>query len=226
MADSLCLNNNLTSKRTCGRLRESGLRFPRNVSDEAATWESTLSLLTRARAGDARALDDLLARYIPALQRWARGRLPPGARDLADTSDLVQETLIQVFKKIDGFEYRGAGALQAYLRQAVMNRIRNELRRAGRHPQPVALDEREPDEGLSPLEAAIGAETVERYEAALQRLREEERELVVARVELGLTYAEMADALQKPSADAARMAVGRALVRLAEEMRGPERPTR
>ena len=196
------------------------------MSNEAATWESTLSLLTRARAGDARALDELLARYIPALQRWARGRLPLGARDLADTSDLVQETLIKVFKKIDGFEYRGAGAFQAYLRQAVMNRIRNELRRAGRRPQPVALDEREPDEGLSPLEAAIGAETVERYEAALQRLREEDRELVVARVELGLTYAEMADALQKPSADAARMAVGRALVRLAEEMRGPERPTR
>ena len=190
------------------------------------SWESTLTLLTRAREGDVRALDDLLARYMPALQRWARGRLPASARDLADTSDLVQETLIQVFKKIEGFEYRGVGAFQAYLRQAVLNRIRNELRRAGRHPQPAALDDDEPDNGLSPLEAAIGAETVERYEAALQRLREDERELIVARLELGLTYAEMADALQKVSADAARMAVGRALVRLAEEMRGRQPPTR
>ena len=107
-----------------------------------------------------------------------------------------------------------------------MNRIRNELRRAGRHPQHAALDDDEPDNRLSPLEAAIGAETVERYEAALQRLREDERELIVARLELGLTYAEMADALQKVSADAARMAVGRALVRLAEEMRGRQPPTR
>lgn len=194
-----------------------------NVTD---AWESTLTLLTRARGGDARALDDLLARYMPVLQRWARGRLPASARDLADTSDLVQETLIQVFKRIEGFEYRGVGAFQAYLRQAVMNRIRNELRRAGRHPRPAALDDDEPDDRLSPLEAAIGAETVERYEAALQRLREDERELIVARLELGLTYAEMADALEKVSADAARMAVGRALVRLAEEMRGRQPPTR
>jgi RNA polymerase sigma-70 factor (ECF subfamily) len=196
------------------------------VSNVTDAWESTLTLLTRARGGDARALDDLLARYMPVLQRWARGRLPASARDLADTSDLVQETLIQVFKRIEGFEYRGVGAFQAYLRQAVMNRIRNELRRAGRHPRPAALDDDEPDDRLSPLEAAIGAETVERYEAALQRLREDERELIVARLELGLTYAEMADALEKVSADAARMAVGRALVRLAEEMRGRQPPTR
>jgi RNA polymerase sigma-70 factor (ECF subfamily) len=183
-------------------------------------WESTLTLLTRARGGDAQALDDLMARYMPALQRWTRGRLPVSARDLADTSDLVQETLIQVFTRIEGFEYRGVGAFQAYLRQAVMNRIRNELRRARRHPQPVVLDEDRPDGGASPLEAAIGAEGVERYEVALEQLREDDRDLIVARLELGLTYAEMADALQKPSADAARMAVGRALVRLAEEMRG------
>jgi RNA polymerase sigma-70 factor (ECF subfamily) len=76
------------------------------------------------------------------------------------------------------------------------------------------------------LEAAIGAEAVEHYEAALQRLRGEERELIVARIELGLTYSELAGALGKPSADAARMAVGRALVRLAEEMRGTGSSTR
>src|SRR5665647_2670737 len=100
------------------------------------SWDSTLTLLTRARAGDALALNDLFARYLPTLQRWATGRLPRWARDMAETQDLVQETLIQTFKKIDGFEHRGEGALQAYLRQAVMNRIRDELRRAGRRPAP------------------------------------------------------------------------------------------
>jgi RNA polymerase sigma-70 factor (ECF subfamily) len=182
------------------------------------TNQSTLSLLTRVRDGDEQALNDLIARYLPVLRRWASGRLPFWARDLADTPDLVQETLFHTFKNIDGFEHRGEGALQAYLRQAVMNRIRDELRKAARRPDRVELDEREPDTGLSPLEAAIGTEAVERYEAALQRLREEERELIVARVELGMTYAEMAKALGKPSTDAARMAVGRALVRLAEEL--------
>ena len=35
---------------------------------------------------------------------------------------------------MDAFEVRGAGVLQAYLRQAVMNRLRDELRRKGRAP--------------------------------------------------------------------------------------------
>jgi RNA polymerase sigma-70 factor (ECF subfamily) len=185
------------------------------------SWESTLSLLTRARAGDDQALNDLFARYIPVLQRWASGRLPRRARDLVDTPDLVQETLVQTFKKMEGFEYRGEGALTAYLRQAVMNRIRDELRKAQRRPERADLDTGAPDDALSPLEHAIGAETLERYDAALQRLREDERELVVARVELGMTYSEIAAALEKPSPDAARMAVGRALVRLAEELDEP-----
>ena len=174
-----------------------------------ASWESTLSLLTRARAGDDEAMNDLFARYLPPLRRWASGRLPRWARDLADTPDLVQETLIQVFKRIEGFDHRGEGAFQAYLRQAVMNRIRNELRSADHRPERVELEEQAADDQRSPLEQAIGTEAVERYEAALQRLREDERELVVARVEMGLTYSELAAATGKPSADAARMADSR-----------------
>src|SRR5688500_19892281 len=53
--------------------------------------DSTLNLLQRARAGDADALDALIGRFLPRLQRWATGRLPGWARDLADTHDLVQE---------------------------------------------------------------------------------------------------------------------------------------
>ena len=40
----------------------------------------------------------------------------------------------------------------------------------------------------------------------------------MARLELGLTYAEVAAATEKPSSDAARMAVTRAIERLIEEM--------
>lgn len=183
-----------------------------------SSWDSTLTLLTRARDGDAEALDELFARYVPMLRRWAAGRLPRCYRDLADTPDLVQETMVQVFKKIEGFEHRGEGAFYAYLRQAVMNRIRNEIRNAGRRPGKIELDENVPEDGLSPLEAAIGTEAVEKYEAALYRLRDEERELIVARLELGLTYAEVAEAARKPSPDAARMAIARAVARLIEEM--------
>jgi len=131
----------------------------------------------------------------------------------------VQETLIQALKHFDRFEYRGEGALQAYLRQAVYNRIRMEFRRFGRHPQRADLDDRHEDAGPSPLEEAMGRETLERYEKALAKLSADDREAIIAKIELGCGYADLARILGKPSADAARMAVGRALVRLAEGMK-------
>lgn len=190
------------------------------VTEPDPDRESTLSLLTRARAGDGQAMDDLFARYLPGLQRWARGRLPRWARDLADTPDVVQEVMLHTFRRIEDFEHRGEGALRAFLRQAVMNRIRDELRRASHRPGRNDLEEQFPDGGASPLEVAIGVEAAEHYEAALQRLSEGDRELVIARVEMGLTYAELAEATGKPSADAARMAVSRALLRLAGDFGG------
>jgi RNA polymerase sigma-70 factor (ECF subfamily) len=180
--------------------------------------DSTVDLVERAKAGDSDAVNRLFARFLPSLRRWASGRLPRWTRDLMDTDDLVQETLIRAVKRIDQFESRHEGALQAYLRQAVVNRIRDEVRRSKRSPVATALDDHAADRGASPLEDAIGAEALERYEAALARLRPEEREAIVARVEMDGSYQEVAQALGRPSADAARMAVSRALLRLAEEM--------
>jgi RNA polymerase sigma-70 factor (ECF subfamily) len=181
--------------------------------------DQTLSLLTKARAGDAVAIDQLFGKYIPRLQRWAHGRLPVWARDLNDTHDLVQETVVRVFKNLEGFEYRGEGALEAYLRQALMNRLRNELRRVTTRPPEVTLDTGVEDYGWSPVDLAIGAETRQRYEAALRTLSDDDRELVIARVELGLTYKEIADIMHKPSPDAVRMSIARALVRVSSAMR-------
>src|SRR5437764_74539 len=76
-----------------------------------------------------------------------------------------------------------------------------------------------PAQDASTLELAIGSEALDRYEAALHRLKPNERELIVARCELDFSAAEIATIFGKGSADAARMAVARALVRLAEEMR-------
>jgi len=194
------------------------VRLPVAPAVDDPLADSTFDLLKRAQAGDEAALDRLFARYLPALSRWASGRLPRWCRDLMDTDDLVQETLIRTLKRIEGFEHRHEGALQAYLRQAVMNRIRDEVRRAKRAPVSTELEAEQPDRGASPLELAVGRQAVEKYEAALQRLRPEEREAIVARVEMDCTYEQVAQALGKPSADAARMAVSRALLKLAQEM--------
>jgi RNA polymerase sigma-70 factor (ECF subfamily) len=183
-----------------------------------APIDATLKLVERAKAGDSEALDRLVARFLPPLRRWASGRLPRWTRNLMDTDDLVQETVIRAVKRLDRFEVRHEGALQAYLRQAVINRIRDEVRRAGRSPNVVELGDEQRDTGASPLDIAIGHEAGERYETALARLRPEEREAIVTRIELEYSYQQIADALGKPSADAARMAVSRAILRLAREM--------
>lgn len=182
--------------------------------------ESTFDLIDRAKAGDQRAIERLFARHLKPLQRWAKGRLPQWARDLADTEDLVQDVLLQTFKRIDNFEVRRVGALQAYLRQAVVNRVRDELRRKARQPDETDLNGLELELSPSPLEEAIGGEAVERYQQALQRLRPEEREAIIGRIEMGYSYEELAQVLGKPSGEAARKAAQRALVRLAEEMKG------
>lgn len=187
-------------------------------SSDGAPLETTFHLLALVRAGDRSALERLFARHLKPLQRWASGRLPPWARQLADTDDLVQDALVRTFKRIEEFEPRGAGSLQAYLRQAVLNHLRDELRRKGRQPPIDSLDDVDIEGGRSPLEEAIGREGIERYERALARLEPVDRELIIARVEMGYSYEELADATGKPTADAARKAAHRALVKLVEEM--------
>ena len=177
-----------------------------------------MRLLERARAGDAAAADTLFARYSGPLRRWASGRLPRYARDGADTQDLVQETLLQTFKKLETFEPRGPGAPHAYLRQVLLNRIRDDLRRFERRGTPEAVDSQTKDDAPSPLDQAIGQQATDRYERALARLSPADREAIIARVEMGCSYEELAEALGKPTADAARQAAKRALLRLAREM--------
>lgn len=193
------------------------------VTAPQPSGETTMRLFERARSGDEQALEQLFARCLPALKRWASGRLPRHARDLAETQDLVQETLIQTFKRLQAIEPRGAGTFQAYLRQAVMNRIRDELRKTGRRGVPAELDTAIPAADPSPLERAIGADAVERYEGALAGLSVQDREAIILRVELGFTYEEIAEALGKPTPGAARKTVERAVVRLAVEMDRAER---
>lgn len=181
--------------------------------------QSTLELLGDAKSGSSRAIALLYERYRPPLQRWARGRLPRWARDLTDTDDLVQDTLLKTLHRLNDFEYERTGAFLSYLRQGVMNRVRDEIRRVARHPPATetasALHAHDP----SPVEELIGKETLERFEAALAALKPADQEAAIARIELGLDYAQIAQLLGKPSPDAARMAVSRALVRLASLMK-------
>ena len=188
------------------------------MSNPELESESSIVLLSRARTGDALALDVLCQRYLPRMQRWAHGRLPSWARGALDTHDLVQDTMAHVVLRLREFVPRHDAALQAYIRQSLQNRVRDEIRRAQRRPAAAPIDDSNPSSGPSPLEEAIGQEALERYEAALQRLKPEDREAIIVRIEMGLPYTDVAQALGKPTVGAAHMAVSRALVRLATEM--------
>jgi RNA polymerase sigma-70 factor (ECF subfamily) len=160
-----------------------------------------------------------MARYLPRLQRWASGRLPARARSLLDTADLVQETLMRVLQGLDRIAVGEPGMFRAYVRQAVLNRVKDQIRWADRRP---GVDEATllelPADAPSPLDEAIGSDMLERFEAAMAKVSEPDRQLLHLRIELQFDYDEIAAMTEMPSRDAVRMAVRRALRRLAEEM--------
>ncbi|CAN5891358.1 N/A [soil metagenome] len=202
--------------------QDSSFRVPVTSRAPDVEAHSSVSLVLRAREGDDAAREELCARYLPRLRRWAHGRLPLWARDHLDTEDIVQDTLLQSVRRLPAFSPQHHQAFAAYVCVALRNQVKDVLRRASRRPlgEPVGGDE--PADDPSPLEQAVGHQTLQRYESALQRLSERDRELVIARVELELDYEEIAELLEKRSIGAARVAVSRALVRLATEM-GHER---
>jgi RNA polymerase sigma-70 factor, ECF subfamily len=179
----------------------------------------TSELVYQAKRGDPDALDALMARYLPRLIRWARGRLPQSARSLLETTDLVHETLLKAIEGLGRIEETRPGGFQAYVRQAIVNRITDEIRQARRRPGSTVVLESLVHAGPSPLDDAIETELFERYERAREQLTEEERLFVHLRIELGMSYEEIAAIMDRPSRDAARMAVNRALRKLAEVMR-------
>ena len=146
---------------------------PRRVASKSVSHdtllsdEPTIELVVRAREGDRLAVEALLQRCLPGLRRWAHGRLPAAARGSLDTSDLVQETVLHVLRRLDHFEPRHVGAMQAYLRQSVINRIRDEVRKVSRHPVSVELPIDLVSDRTSPLEVAVQAEAYQHYRQAL-----------------------------------------------------------
>ena len=176
----------------------------------------TTQLLHDAKRGDPGALNTLISRYLPRLHRWASGRLPPYARSLFETTDLVHETLLSAIQKLDVIEEDRSGGFQAYMRQAILNRIRDQIRWASRRQGSSEVTKALPDAKPSPLEHAIGADLLQRFDRAREQLSEDEQLLVHLRIELDFSYDEIAAMLGRPSRDAVRMAVHRALRKLAE----------
>lgn len=180
--------------------------------------KSTTMLLRQYRQGEAQARDELVTRYLPVMQRWARGRLPSYGRDLADTDDLVQVTFMRAINNLERFDPQRPGAFLSYLRTILVNQVREELRRSRARPASETINPDQVDTGLSAVELAVGQQTVDAYEAALAKLPDEQRDAIIMRVEFGMTFPEIASELDRPSANSVRMLVSRALTKVASWM--------
>jgi RNA polymerase sigma-70 factor (ECF subfamily) len=181
--------------------------------------QETVELLHRVRAGEDAAVEELLARILPRLRRWAHGRLPRSSRGMLETGDIVQVVASKAVRQLASLAIDRSVALGYYLRQAVANEIASQWRRADRTPLETSLGDSLPAADTSPLDRLIGVERLQRYEAALSRLDIGEREAIVGRFEFAYDYDELARYLGKPSAGAARVAVHRAVKRLTEQAR-------
>ena len=212
MTKSDTMTRSPESRRTAAQTRAAQTR-----ATQSAMTDTMVDLVERAQGGDRVALDELLVRCLPSLRRWAHGRLPSAARGALDTEDLVQQAVFQTLRRLHLFQPRHVYSLQAYLREAVVNRIRDTVRRSVRIGIHEELPEDKQDEHTpSPFEEAVRQETVARYRAGLKKLRPAERRAAILRLELELSYEELAQHLGKPTAGAACVATRRAIGKLAK----------
>jgi RNA polymerase sigma factor (sigma-70 family) len=165
------------------------------------------------------AIEQALEALLPFLRRFTHSRLPRYARRRMDTGDLVQEAVVGALRNLGEIHLAEPDALRRYLVVAIQHRICDEIRRAGLGevtnvtPASTATDERP-----SPHDDAVEEEYQRQYREALLLLREDERKLLVGRIELGLSYEELALVTGRPNADAARNAARRAALHLARQI--------
>jgi RNA polymerase sigma-70 factor, ECF subfamily len=183
----------------------------------ASDDDTTAVLIARARAGDSQAWEPVIGPLLRRLRRFADRRLPAGVRGTISADDLVQDALIKGFKRLHCFEFRRKGAWVAYLQKSICHRIVDELRKIHRRPVLASLTDHVPA-SHSPLEQLIERENRERFSKALARLDHRNRQLIVLRVERQVGFTEIAARMGIPTTHAARVAVKRALVRLAREV--------
>ncbi len=191
------------------------------VAGETACRDTSLdtadALLSDACGGNQQARQQLYARCLPALRRWARGRLPAQACDINDTDDLVQIALMRALNKLDRFGDRGYEGFLAYLRTILINELRNELRKFGRRGPASECDETL-STGCDPvIDSMLVREDQRLYASALGKLNHRQQKHLAMRLELGMSFREIA-AQVGGSVDGARMTVTRALRVMSEHL--------
>jgi RNA polymerase sigma-70 factor (ECF subfamily) len=148
------------------------------------------AILTRARAGDAAAMERLLTEVAPAVHRFGLRM----CRHPHDVDDIVQDTLIAVAKNLSSFE--GRSSLQSWvftLARTACSRRRRGLKNQPHAPEVHAAELA--DDKASPEDELLRRDVTARVNAALDGLPVQFREVIELRDVQGLSAKEAADQL-------------------------------
>jgi RNA polymerase sigma-70 factor (ECF subfamily) len=186
----------------------------------------TCALLDRVRDGDRAALDDLLVRSRPALRDFVEFHLDPRLRARVDPSDVVQETQLELVRRMDDFLRKRPMPFRLWLRKKAYERLlnlrRDHLTRARRSvlreavlPDRSSLILARPllSASPSPSQRLAARELAERLSRAVENLSETDREILLLRHAEDLPFEDIACLLDIEPATA-RQRFGRALLRL------------
>jgi RNA polymerase sigma-70 factor (ECF subfamily) len=201
------------------------------MTDVKPDSAETSDLLDRLAAGERQALDRLLTRQRPALRSFVEFHLDPRIRARVDPSDVVQDTQLEVVRRIDHFLTARPMPFRLWLRKKAYERLLN-LRRyhVTRARRSVAREVRWRDRSSfllarplltrssSPSQRLAAGELAQRISAAVARLSEADREIMLLRHADDLAFGEIASLLDIEPA-AARKRFGRALIRLQKLLR-------
>ncbi|MCA9782222.1 MAG: sigma-70 family RNA polymerase sigma factor [Candidatus Delongbacteria bacterium] len=157
-------------------------------------------LIQRHLRGERDAFPELIKRY----QQMLYGYLVRMTRNRTDADDLFQETFIRVLRQLPSYDERSR--FKSLLFTIAANLCVDHARK--RQTRQSHLVEEDPDQGIDTLGDPSGdwipdrmleqKEVAETLVKAVDSLPEPQRELVLLRLETGMTFQEIADLKQEP----------------------------
>lgn len=203
------------------------------MSEAAPDSAETQRLLDAVRAGERRALDQLLAQYRPYLRGIVALRLDPKLRARVDPSDVVQEAQLEAVRRVESYLAAPLLPFRLWLRQIAYDRLLMARRQhVGAERRAVSREAPLPDssaillaqqllaaDGPTPSQELVQHELVARVRQAIAELADDDREVLLMRNFEGLSNQEVAQVLALDPATASKR-YGRALLRLQKLLRG------
>src|SRR3954453_2789735 len=178
----------------------------------ASMWpdqEKTVELLAGARQGDSDAVNRLMDRHRDSLHRMVRCRLNQGVARRVDASDIVQDALLTASRRLAEYLQSPKIPFHAWVRQIARDRLADVYRRELADKRNVGREQGTPavgrssldpvgqasDHQLTPAAALLRKEFAERFNAAVDQLDDDDREIILMRHSEQLSNSQAAEVL-------------------------------